>query len=83
MTAEDAEMLARWRQDAELFKGGTVSKMARFGLGMAADLARLRGALEEIKKGRGAFSADPLEHAGNCIDEMKAIARTALLGEMT
>lgn len=35
-------------------------------------------ALREIAKGEGAFSRDPLEHAGNCIDSMKEIARAAL-----
>lgn len=35
-------------------------------------------ALEEISEGAGAYSRDPLTHAGNCIDEMKAIARAAL-----
>ncbi len=54
---------------------------------------KLVAALEEIKKGDGAFSRDPLEHAGNLelaallmprrdqtrgIDGMKAIAEAAL-----
>ena len=41
-------------------------------------LWRVREALHQIAKGEGAFSRDPLEHAGNCIDSMKSIARTAL-----
>ena len=43
-----------------------------------ADIERLRRALVEIAKGEGAFSRDPLEHAGNCIDNMKQIAEAAL-----
>lgn len=35
-------------------------------------------ALREISKGAGAFNRDPLIHASNCIDEMKATARAAL-----
>lgn len=38
----------------------------------------LVSALEEISRGAGVYSTDPLEHAGNCIDEMKAIAIAAL-----
>jgi hypothetical protein len=40
--------------------------------------AGLVAALEEIAQGSGAFSRDPLTHAANCIDNMKAIARAAL-----
>ena len=35
-------------------------------------------ALEEISRGAGAYSRDPLIHASNCIDEMKAIAKAAI-----
>lgn len=35
-------------------------------------------ALEEIAKGQGAFSRDPLTHASNTIDDMKGLAREAL-----
>jgi len=38
----------------------------------------LLAALEEIAKGEGAFSLDPLTHAGNTIENMKAIARAAI-----
>ena len=38
----------------------------------------LVGALEKITMGEGAFSRDPLTHAENCIDDMKALARAAL-----
>jgi hypothetical protein len=41
-------------------------------------IARLETALREISEGRGTFSRDPLEHASNCIEEMKAIAIKAL-----
>lgn len=43
-----------------------------------AEIERLRAALEEIAEGKGAYSMDPLEHAGNCIDDMKELARKAL-----
>ena len=38
----------------------------------------LVAALEDIAAGSGAYSLDPLTHAGNCIDDMKATARAAL-----
>lgn len=38
----------------------------------------LREALEEIEKGAGPFSCDPLTHASNTIDAMKEQARAAL-----
>lgn len=39
---------------------------------------KLEVALQEIAKGEGAFSRDPLEHAKNTIENMKAIALGAL-----
>lgn len=45
---------------------------------LKAENVLLRKALVEIANGEGAFSRDPLEHAGNCIDSMKQIAETAL-----
>ena len=44
-----------------------------------AENVRLREALEEIQRGEGGYSQDPLTHAGNCIESMKAIAADALL----
>jgi hypothetical protein len=41
-------------------------------------MAGLITALEEISKGDGPFNHDPLIHAGNCIENMKMIARVAL-----
>jgi hypothetical protein len=38
----------------------------------------LRAALQEIAEGRGTYSRDPLTHASNTIDEMKALALSAL-----
>lgn len=38
----------------------------------------LLAALEQIAKGEGAFSRDPLEHASNVIEEAKAIASAAI-----
>lgn len=35
-------------------------------------------ALQEIVQGKGAFSRDPLTHASNTIDNMKALARAAI-----
>jgi len=48
---------------------------------LQAELARTKAALAEISLGMGAFSRDPLEHAENCIENMKEIARNALAGE--
>lgn len=38
----------------------------------------LREALVDIALGEGPFSRDSLTHAGNCIENMKAIARAAI-----
>ncbi len=38
----------------------------------------VRAVLEEIAKGEGPFNRDPLEHASNTIDAMKALASEAL-----
>lgn len=38
----------------------------------------LRGALECALEGAGAFSRDPLEHADNCIEDMKGHIRDAI-----
>lgn len=46
---------------------------------MAERVQKLETALREIQKGEGRFSTDPLEHASNTIDDMKAIATAALL----
>lgn len=43
-----------------------------------ASISDLLEALHEISKGIGRFSSDQLEHAGNCIEDMKEIARTAI-----
>lgn len=45
---------------------------------LIASAPDLLAALEEIAKGEGAFSLDPLTHAGNTIDNMKEIARAAI-----
>ena len=39
----------------------------------------VRELLEEIAKGAGAFNRDPLTHAHNCIEDMKELAKQALL----
>ena len=41
-------------------------------------VAYLRAALREIAKARGAYSRDPLTHAGNTIESMAEIAKAAL-----
>ena len=43
----------------------------------ASEVALLE-ALEEIAKGEGRFSADPLKHAENTIQDMKSIADNAI-----
>ena len=40
--------------------------------------ARLLAALQKIAKGEGAYNRDPLTHASNTIEAMKAIAEAAL-----
>ena len=41
-------------------------------------VAALEAALRAIAPGAGTFSRDPLEHATNCVLEMREIARAAL-----
>lgn len=38
-------------------------------------------ALKKIAEGRGRYSRDPLTHADNTIEDMKAVASAALAGE--
>ena len=45
---------------------------------LRAQLATAKKALEEISKGEGAFSRDPLTHASNTIENNKRIAQEAL-----
>ena len=45
---------------------------------LVAQNKELLKALENIKEGRGAYSRDPLTHASNTIDYMKARASTAV-----
>ena len=54
----------------------TLSDMTREQL--EAVTLELLDALTEIAKGEGAFSMDPLEHATNCIEDMKRIASEAI-----
>lgn len=62
----DSEILPynkeRWNADAAL-------------IAAAPDLL---SALKEIAKGEGRYSRDPLEHAANAIEDMKAIALAAI-----
>lgn len=45
---------------------------------LMAAVPDLLAALEEIAKGEGAYSRDPLTHAENTIDAMKALASAAI-----
>jgi methylmalonyl-CoA mutase N-terminal domain/subunit len=45
---------------------------------LRATIADLTTALEEIARGRGAYSHDPMEHGENCINHMKQTANDAL-----
>ena len=47
---------------------------------LLTEVRRLREALQEISIGRGPYSRDPLTHADNTIDAMKAVALGALDG---
>ena len=40
--------------------------------------AQIQDILTEIARGAGAFSHDPLEHAANCIEAMKELAKEAI-----
>ena len=54
------------------------ARLETFASSLRATRDKLRGALEEIAKGEGPFSRDPLTHASNTIDAMKELARAAL-----
>jgi hypothetical protein len=56
------------------WQGGTIHQAVE-------QTARMRAALQEITRGAGPFSRDPLKHADNCIEAMKAIATGALEGD--
>lgn len=43
-----------------------------------AKVERYRAALEEISLGRGTFSTDPHKHCQNTVEDMKAVALSAL-----
>jgi len=45
---------------------------------LVAENAELLTALKEISNGAGAYSKDPLRHAENVIENLKAIARIAI-----
>ena len=44
---------------------------------MHAAAGDMLAALEEIALGQGRLSADQLQHATNCVEDMKAIAKNA------
>jgi hypothetical protein len=46
-----------------------------------ARIGQLEAGLREIAKGEGEFSRDPLTHATNTIESMKAIATATLKGQ--
>lgn len=50
-------------------------------LDAAARIEALERALAEIAEGKGRFSRDPLTHASNTVEDMKAIAVAALAQE--
>ncbi|HUV74230.1 MAG TPA: hypothetical protein VMW79_07970 [Anaerolineae bacterium] len=71
-----AEQLLLYRRDVDIQWGVLYDK-----IGEAADeIKRLRSALEEISLGKGPYNRNPLIHAENIIEDMKAIAIGALNG---
>lgn len=62
----DATTIAAFQQTIEAFR--TIRE----------ERAELLEVLKEIARGEGAFSRDPLEHAENCIEHAKAIAKAVI-----
>lgn len=45
---------------------------------MTEKLEQIKKLLEEIADGSGAYNRDPLQHAENCIEHMKDLARKGI-----
>ena len=58
--------------------GGSHSQEIRANAALVAAAPEMFEALIEISKGEGAYDVSPIEHAGNCIESMKAIALEAI-----
>jgi hypothetical protein len=61
--------------------GGRTTNRTIYEERMAQTIVGQRRALAIISEGRGRFSRDPLTHADNTIEDMKAHAAKALVGD--
>jgi hypothetical protein len=76
--ADDPEALKSWASQAHDMLMFLVERCPNSHVGTIGLSDDVREALEMIAKGEGAFNRDPLKHAANCIESMKALAREAL-----
>ena len=58
--------------------GGTSSQEIRANAAVMAAAPELLEALIEISEGKGRYDLDPIQHAANCIEDMKALALEAI-----
>lgn len=66
-----------WKEQARKHEE-SANEYARMNYELETTNAELLEALKEIAKGEGAYSRDPLTHAGNTITSMKNIATEAI-----
>lgn len=71
LAAEVRDLRAQLRAEREMWSSENAAQATR--------LASMEAALREIEKGEGRFSRDHLTHCENTVEDMKAIARRALL----
>lgn len=79
MAGDLPEHMVYEAQNNQMIDGGYLDAGVLLNLG-AARIKYLVAALEEVAKGMGPYSRDPLAHASNTIEDMKDIATKAVAG---
>lgn len=77
------EMIAEEVDGANVVNNPVYSKIPKYrnvveSINVLKNLPEIYDLLQEITEGKGRFSLDPLEHADNCIADMKGLAEKAL-----